>query len=118
MIQTQPYHEHDLSSTGGKKRRVKHKRRDAPGKGPVERRGQEAVACGGRPVGAPWTPDLPSGAFPKGAPWEGKTNRTGLFAAGVVFLRLKVAMGGSTNERQTFEHGLPNLCWRLKVIHV
>ena len=76
-----------------KKKRQKDKRRDAPGKGPVERRGQEAVACGGRPVGAPWAPDLPNGAFPKGAPWEGKTNITGHFAVGVVFCTSKSCHG-------------------------
>ena len=101
-----------------KKKRQKDKRRDAPGKGPVERRGPAAGAQSALPGPLAFPTGLSQPAFPKGAPWEGKTNMTGHFAAGVVFLRLKVAMGGSTNERQTFEHGLTNLCRRLKVIHV
>ena len=68
------------------------------------------------PTGAPGpVPRFPK--FPSSHLGKGKTNTTGHFDAGVVFLS-KVARRGSTKERQVFEHGLTDLCWRLKVIHV
>ena len=70
-----------------KKKRQKDKRRDAPGKVPVERRGPAAGAQLALPGPLAFPTGLSQPAFQKGAPWEGKTNMTGHFDGGVVFFK-------------------------------